>query len=706
VKRTSSCFVVVAGILTLLCPARGNSSPQVSLRVSPVVWIPLGNMSGLYNGGEELDYYSTGYGADLAADFSMLDFLSPYVDAGVAYIPTNNVSNGYLLFARGGLGLSAFVYPLPRMMLRAGGSGGMGYASSPRTGQTEASQGMASYWKVRAEIGYRFSPTFSLLANAGYSQILGSATTIYKGISAGLSFNIGLDKLGGGSRSVTTEILRQETLSPIAYYKSEKAPIAVLRLVNEESAEIRDVRVGFAAGVYTSREAECATFPLIQRKEGVDVPIYAIFNEKVLGFSELTKLQGDIRVDYKILNAGRSASKAITVVFNNRNAATWVDDRVVGAFVSPQDPAMLELSKYLAGLVRVHARPEIDKYLQYGMGLFEGLRVYGIVHTADPNLPYAEARKDKTKIAYLQYPYQTLSYKSGDCDAIALAVAEALESVAVPAGVVPLPEDMLVAFPLAMPAAQARTAFGNPQMFIFEGETAWVPLRASFVRDGFLRAWQAGAELWRKHESDAESPRIVPIEEAWKEFQPIALADVEFRPAKPSEDAVVLAFENVLGRFVTAEVEPKARRLRAGFEGEGTGRQLNGLGIVYAQYGLYEEARAQFQKAVDKGNGAALVNLANVAFLLKDYETAAIYFEKVLAGQPDNKAAMIGLARTRYELDNFAQADDLFSRVKAIDPQLAKQYSYLASEIDAGQAIRASSAAADRGGGMLWESGE
>ena len=37
---------------------------------------------------------------------------------------------------------------------------------------------------------------------------------------------------------------------------------------------------------------------------------------------------------------------------------------------------------------------------------------------------------------------------------------------------------------------------------------------------------------------------------------PIALADVDYKPVKPPEDAVTLAFENVLGRFVTVEVEP------------------------------------------------------------------------------------------------------------------------------------------------------
>jgi tetratricopeptide (TPR) repeat protein len=339
--------------------------------------------------------------------------------------------------------------------------------------------------------------------------------------------------------------------------------------------------------------------------------------------------------------------------------------------------------------------------------MFEGLRVYGVTWTADPNMPYTEAHADSSKLAYIQYPYQTLSYKSGDSDAVAITVAEALESVAVPAAIVDLPEDVIVAFPLEMGEAQARTTFTNLGNFIFDSGKVWVPLRSSMIRDGFLRAWQAGAELWRSHSDGPGAPAaLLKIDDAWKEYQPIALADVDYKPSKPSEDAVNLAFESVLGRFVTAEVEPKAKRLLSEMQGDGTGRQRNGLGIVYAQYGLYDQAKAEFEKAVAKNYLPAIVNLANVSFLLKDYDTAATYFEKALAAQPGNKAALIGLARARYELDAYAEADELFAQVKAIDPALADRYAYLSSKVDAGQALRASSAAADRGGGMTWDEEE
>jgi tetratricopeptide (TPR) repeat protein len=674
-------------------------APQLGLRLSPEVWIPAGNHSTADNVDPTLELFSMGYGFTAAGDISLLSFASPYVELGATSIPYNHVSSASMSFMQLGGGLSVYVFPITRLIVRAGGGGGMAYVSAPKTDLADAISGLAPYWKAKVELGYRFSPTFSVLGDLGYAQIMGTETSVYKGISAGLVANIGLDKLGGRTASLNTFVDRQETLFPIAYYKSEKTPIGYLKLTNSESAEIRDVKVSFNAGAYTSRDADCGSFSLINKGKSVELPLYANFNDKVLGFSELTKIQGEIKVEYKILNASRTSDASVAVVFNNRNAITWADDRIVGAFVSPQDPAMLELSKYISGLTRVHARPELDKNLQYGMGLFEGFRVYGVVWTADPNIPYTEAHKDASKLAYIQYPYQSLSYKSGDSDSLAIMMAEALESVAVPAAVIPLPEEVLVAFPLDMTAARARSSFSNPDDLIYIGDKAWVPLSVSLMRDGFLRAWRGGAELWRKHTAD--NPHFIPVEDAWKEYLPIALTDVDFRPVKPSEESVNLAFENTVGRFVTAEVTPKAKRLIDGMQGEGTGRQRNSLGILYAQYGLYADSKAEFEKAVAQDYSPAMINYANVCFLLKQYETAAAYFKKALDVQADNKAALIGLARARYELDNYAEADELYARVKAVDPALAEQYAYLQSKVDVGNALRASSA--DHRGAVNWD---
>jgi tetratricopeptide (TPR) repeat protein len=661
-----------------LLPGWASAEPQWGVKVDPLVIIPFDNPSGLVKDGRSVDLYSMGYGVDLTANLNLGGFVSPFVSFDFSTVPLNGVSGSSLISEQFGGGVSFFVYPLPRVVTSLGIGGGAGLTSFNGTSGSEVG-GLAPYWKAVSEVGYRVAPGFNISGLAGYTQTLGTQAPIFKGFTTGLRFDIGLDLFGGGESTVTVDVTKQDILFPITYYKSAQAPIATVRLANTDVAELRDLKVTFSAGTYTSRAADCGQYAVLQHGDHIDVPIYAAFNDKVLGFTENTKIQGEVKVEYRVLDARKTATKAVTLVFNSRNAASWSDNRVVGAFISPQDPVMLELSKYVAGLVRVRAIPEIDKSLQYGMGIVEGLRVYGLVWNADPSAPYTAVRADPSRLAYIQYPAQTLSYKSGDSDALALTVAEALESIAVPTAIAALPDDVIVAFPLDMGESQARATFSNPKNFIFDSGTVWVPLRASLIRDGFLRAWEAGAELWRSTPPE-QRPALVRVDDAWKEFTPVPVVS-DFKPVKPSEEAINQAFDSVLSRFAQAEVEPKVARVMATVNGEMTGSQANSLGVVYAQYGFYDKAKEQFEKAVTLGYTQAVINLANVAFLKKDFETAAHGFEQALVDRPDNKNVLLGLARSRYELGDYDVANSLFLKVKTIDPALAERYSYLAAKV-------------------------
>ena len=663
-----------------------------SMQITPLVAIPFQTGPD----GADFEAYKIGGGLGLVADFSFFDIFAPYLETGIRLSPVNDtVSQVSLNLVNGGGGLSLAVNPIPRLSARIGGGGGL-YA-----GMLGDKSNLSLYWSTRADFGYRFTPTFSILASTGYASFLTDSTPMYSGFSAGISFRLGLALLSGRNTGMTIDETQEIDVFPLRYQAYEKERFGTIQLTNRESGEIRDVRVYVAAGGYGSREAFCGTIPVLRRGASVGFPLYAAFNEGVLAFTENTKVQAEIIVRYKLLDSSMDAKQSVALRFNHRNAMVWADPRLAAAFTSPNDPAILDLSKYLAGLVRDRIRPEIDKNLQYGMGVFEGLRLSGIVWAADPSTPYKDYRGVPDRLDYIQYPYQTLAYKSGDSDDIALLCAEAFESVGISSALIPLKDEMLVAFPLASEEEALRASFGSAAELVYLDGKAWLPLQVSLIREGFLRAWQGGSKKWKDAEASGQSPELIVLAEAWKTYPAVGLPAVDFRPSKPLEEYVALAFDNVLTRFVAREIEPKVKKLLADIGRNPTPKQLNSLGILYARYGMLDEAKVYFQKASGLGFAPAFTNLANVSFLQKDYETAARWFEEALKGAPTSKSAIIGLARARYELDAYAEADDLFAKVKAMDAALAARYSYLSSKVD-GSTSRASSAAADRGGAMSW----
>ena len=130
-------------------------------------------------------------------------------------------------------------------------------------------------------------------------------------------------------------------------------------------------------------------------------------------------------------------------------------------------------------------------------------------------------------------------------------------------------------------------------------------------------------------------------------------------------------------------------------------RARNKLGTLYARYGLYEKAAAEFEKVVEQRDFfPALVNLGNIYYLDGDLEGALETYKRAAAIRPDNANLQLGIARVNHDLEQYEKTATAFSMVKQLDPALAERFSYLDLQGEA------SSRAADitqLKGVMVWE---
>lgn len=680
-------------LLLIICAAFSASPADVSVRFQPELTIPI------EDSGES--FYSAGGGGTLIADMEVFSGIAPYLSAEVSMVPLRGTGE-FLTLSSGGFGLAYSFYPASRLKLRS--ALGTGFFNG--TAFDASRHGL--YWSVRTEAGYRFTPTFSVLGGVGYTSYLNSPSPgdpFFTGLSIGLTADISLGGVSSRSSGIKVDSEQTREIFPIRYYSYAAESIGTITLTNNESSEIRDVTIRFRSEGLTTTSALCGTFPILRRGESVSAPFYAALGERALEFTENSRAQGEIEVSYRLLDVLVDRTFSAPVSFNHRNAVTWKDPRAVAAFASPNDGTVLDLSKFAAGLVRDRIRPDVDHALQYGMGLFEALRLLGLSYSEDPSSPYRDRRNEPDSKDYVQYPYQTFNYRGGDSDDLSLLYIAALSSVGLQTALVPLPDKAYSAFALDSTEADARRFFADATLFAWRDGKVWVVVDTTRLREGFLSAWRSGAEAWNAAVASGADSSFFSMADAWNVYKPVGVSSGETLAAKPREDRLELAFENTVGLFVASEVGPRVERIRAemGSSG-GTSKQLNSLGILYARYGLYKEARAAFAESVSKGSRSAVVNLANVALLLKDYPEAARLFQEVLKDDPTNKVALIGLARARYELDAFAEADDLYAKVNKLDPALAARYSYLSSRSASGSA-RASSAA-DRGGQNVWSDEE
>ena len=674
--------VLVACAILSSALAHAQIADRISVRAAAEALLPVfGDQA----------YFTPGGGGVLTADFAALPFLHPLVSVGLAAEGIRG--SDVLTLAQAGLGAAAVFAPLERLSLRLEGLGGL-YAAY--VGNVGASNFFLS---AAGEVGFRVSPSITIAARGGIGHYLGPGAPLLTAATAGLSATLHVGGLAVGGGRVRIEDVQAGSVYPVFYSYYDDHPFGSLSLVNGEPSQITDVRVSLSIGRYMDQPKGCAQFPAIERGGRVEVPLYALFTDEVLSLTESTRAPGEIIVDYSLMGSHRQVRAPLVQRFFHRNAMNWDDDRKAAAFVSARDPAAQWFAKYVSGIVRSRARAGISTTLQLAMGLFETERLFGLAYVVDPSSSYVEKSANESAVDSLQFPHQTLFYRGGDCDDMSILFSALLEAVGVKTAFITIPGHIFMAFEVGMSEAEAREAFFDPSLLIFRDGRAWVPVEITMVKEGFVKAWRVGAKEWADNRA-AGTAGFFPMEESWSMYPPVGIPDVNPRFSLPDEALVIQAFDDAVNRYVAREIDTAVREYRARLKTDESPETANELGILLGRNGLLKEAWAQFTVCARAPRVYGWTNLANVAFLRGDYALAVSYYEWAISQDPKNAVAVLGLARSSYEMERFDRAGTAYAQLAALDSKLAGQYGYLASAV--GGEGRAWSFA-DRLSTMVWD---
>ncbi len=611
-----------------------------------------------------------GYGGGLAADFALTPWLAPFIRVLYVSIPYSGGSN--LQSTEGDVGLGLIVRPTDRLSLRLDGMGGLAQLTST------ALSGPAYAAGGRLGIGYRLSPAFTLSASGGYTGYFGTQAQILSGIEAGLFLSYDLSAVGGLKPRLSVEDVKLDAVFPSLYAYYDDNAFGTVKVVNREDAAIRDVKVSFNAGRYMDQPKVCAQYPRLEKGASATVPVTALFTDSVLDITQNIDAKGEIVVEYSYLGADRVVRAPIDFQMHHRNAITWSDDRRAAAFVSPTNPAAMWFSKFASGIVRDRLRGDINKPLQYAVGMFEAERLYGLNYVVVPANDYSVKHGLKDYIDSVQFPHQTLSNRGGDCSDLAILFATLMQSVGVEAAFITIPGHIFAAFDTGLSEAKARESFYDTGLVIFRDGEAWIPVEITMVNDGFIKAWRVAAKEWIDNERSGLAA-FYRLPDCWKVYPSAAFPDVNPRFALPDEVETAMAFDSALDRFVAREIDPQLQELEAELAKASPEIRANEVGILYAHFGMLKESWKNLSESAKAGYQKAWTNLGNVAYLRKDFKLALSYYQWARQLDASDDYALLGIARCQYELEDFNASDSAYAELRARDPKLAGKFGYLAS---------------------------
>ncbi len=665
-------------------PVTAQVTSDFTLTVTPVLQIPLGPMM---SPGIPM-YAPMGYGASMKAEYTMpfARWLYGGLVIDADFLPSNGFGSTLTAI---GFGPEAGVqfFPIQRLGLRASVYGGL-YLGI--LGEGSAWNGFAA---GLVDASFLLIPSLSVGAGVQYKMDFQAGEIVYHGIgvSAGVRWHIGAS---------TTKRMLEFTpqLAPVfplffSYY--DKNPLGTVKLTNTGKGAIENVTVSFYVKQFMDQPKICWQTRELPQGESATVPVYALFNQSIFGVTEGTKAAGEITVAYRSFGSDAVESYPLTVTVNNRNAMSWDDTNKAAAFVTAKDPTLLAFAKKLSADSASKMKPAISTDFRTALALFQAMKDQGIGYAADPASSYSSLSENKAAIDYLQFPMQTFTYKGGDCDDLSILYAALCESVGIPAAFITVPGHIFMAFNADIRPAQARALFSNPADLILMNEETWIPVEVTMVKDGFLKAWKEGAKEWRTMSSSGQTG-FFPISEAWKTYEPVSSSEVVKNPAAPPDPALVLKNSTAeLAKVLAVELDPRVAELKKSLQADSKNTKvLNALGVLYARFGLYTEAEAQFNtvKAL-KGDipAATLTNLGNISYLGSRYKEAVEYFKSALQKDPNSVAALLGLLLSAYKVGDTQTVDVALAALKKVDPASAEKYSYMGSGTE-GAGGRAASA--------------
>jgi hypothetical protein len=360
---------------------------------------------------------------------------------------------------------------------------------------------------------------------------------------------------------------------------------------------------------------------------------------------------GEFRIEEK-------RSKALVVY--DRNTLSWKEADSVSAFVTPRTSAVQGLAKALA-------RGQGDKTqgdpLALASALFVGLGQQKVGYQKDPVNPYGAEALD-----YVQYPEQTLTNKSGDCDDLAVLYASLAEALGLRMLFVTTPSHVFVAVHTGVPAQNASTLSLDKGDLLYHDGLAWIPLETTLIGKSVHAAWKAAAKELKRWDGDKDKVQVIDLRTAWQTFPPVSLIADSQPVSAPDADQLLMAVEREV-ELLKAE---RSRQLKDGLaevdkrlaKAPKDGKLLLQRGFLLALSDKTDEALAAFKGAsLDKTlKGRALNNVGNIHMAQGHLPQARAAYKEALGKKADDTRVLVNAALAAHAAgDEDAFAEYIFS---------------------------------------------
>ncbi len=397
---------------------------------------------------------------------------------------------------------------------------------------------------------------------------------------------------------------------------------------------------------YSLKEVE------VMEKQRSEIPLFASLKNEVLAqIDENMPLQAKVTLEIRRGKQNQEKSFVLPLLLLNKNAIDWNEPRSISAFVTPNDTAVKSFSRQVIGSGGEF--PQIRRACE----IFSGLRLYGITFVSDP--------KTSQGLDSVQYPRETLAYRSGDCDDLSVLYASCLESIGINTAFFSIPGHILLLFDTGL-AQKNSYLLPKDYEYLLLGERIFLPLETT--RADWSAALKEGMKELSMWKDRAE---IIVVSDAWKDYPPFGLGQKDLELIPPDKEKVKEATDKEMEGFLKG----RETSLREEIERLKGANQPNKLGMLYLAIGELSLAKDEFIKA---GN---YVNLGNILLLEGNIDSSLSSYAIALSQNPKDPGVILNIGIACSLSGKLTEAEDAFLSAMRLYSKISEMEKDLGFEI-------------------------
>lgn len=537
------------------------------------------------------------------------------------------------------------------------------------------------YFKAGGGLDFNITYNFNMNLGAVYQNYYASdsSTTALLFTLAG-NYRFGKSpEERGYDRSIEIDDVIIYPLFSALYKYYETTPAGKITITNISKKDVKKVKASVMVKDYMDYPTASKTVDVLKAGESIDIDLNMLFSNRVLGVTEDTPLSANVSVNYIVAERDFTKDETITFKLYNRNAMTWDDDQKLASFITPKDTPIKVFARSVVQQYQNERVNILNYNMQSALEIFNALGAYGLTYVPDPKTPYAKFVEDASAVDYIQYPRETLRFRTGDCDDMTALYCSLLENVGISTSTVTIPGHIFMMLDTGVSRYDYREITDDRGLIIEKDERVWIPVEVTLAGKSFLSAWQEGAKQYNQALLNNDDVGLHTSAEAWKLYSPVTLEEWDWEPEIPSKTDIATLYKSDITALVGDELDQKVRDLRAQIKKDTKNSRLyNKLGITYARYGKYKEAVQSLERAVElnKKSPAAYNNLGNVYYLTGEYERALSYYRKAL-NFSESPIILINIAKTLYKLGEYDDARTHYLSAVQKDKRLENKYAYI-----------------------------